>query len=325
MLSHAMATGCFIPAARSLDSAIERVRLAESLGYETVYVTHIAGRESLTVLTAYALATERIRVGTGVVPIYTRTPATMAQTAATIDELSGGRLTLGLGVSHRAVIEGWHGQTIDKPVAEMREYASIVRAILRGEDPPRGEKWSTGFHLVGLERRPQLPLYIAALSPAMLRLAGEIGDGVLLWLCSPQYIEDVVIPEVTKGRERAGKTLEGFDIAPAVPAALVADRSEAFTAMRGDLLPYFGLPFYRAMLERSGFGADIERFDAASGDIEAMKAAISDGFLEQLTAVGDESAVHAGIERYRAAGATSPCVGPVPKTDFEATLKIAIA
>jgi alkanesulfonate monooxygenase SsuD/methylene tetrahydromethanopterin reductase-like flavin-dependent oxidoreductase (luciferase family) len=320
-----MAIGCFIPAARGLDAAIERVKLAESLGYETVYVTHIAGRESLTVLTAYALATSKIRVGTGVVPIYTRTPATMAQTAATVDELSGGRLTLGLGVSHRAVIEGWHGQSIEQPVKEMREYASIVRAILRGEDPPAGERWQTGFHLLGLDTRPQLPIYIAALSPAMLRLAGEIGDGVLLWLCSPQYITDVVIPEVTKGRERAGKTLAGFDIAPAVPAALVQDRASAFAAMRGDLLPYFGLPFYRAMLDRSGFDADIAAFDAAAGDIEAMKAAISDGFLEQLTAVGDEAAVHAGIERYRAAGATSPCVGPVPKTDFEATLKIAVA
>jgi alkanesulfonate monooxygenase SsuD/methylene tetrahydromethanopterin reductase-like flavin-dependent oxidoreductase (luciferase family) len=89
----AVATGCFISTGRSLDDAIERVRLAESLGYESVYVTHIAGRESLTVLTAYALATSTIRVGTGVVPIYTRTPATMAQTAATVDELSGGRLT----------------------------------------------------------------------------------------------------------------------------------------------------------------------------------------------------------------------------------------
>src|SRR5438309_10364603 len=146
-----VATGCFISPGRSLEEAIERVKLAESLGYESVYVTHIAGRESLTVVTAYALVTQRIRVGTGVVPIYTRTPATMAQTAATIDELSGGRLNLGLGVSHRPVVEGWHGQTIDHPVAEMREYASIVRAILRGEDPPAGEKWRTGFRLIGLE------------------------------------------------------------------------------------------------------------------------------------------------------------------------------
>src|SRR5580658_1190615 len=132
-------TGCFISPTRSIEGAIERVKLAESLGYETVYVTHIAGWESLTVLTAYAGATSSIRVGTGVVPIYTRTPATMAQPAATIDTISGGRLTLGLGVSHRVVVENWHGQTIDRPVHEMREYVAIVRAILRGEDPPAGE------------------------------------------------------------------------------------------------------------------------------------------------------------------------------------------
>jgi probable F420-dependent oxidoreductase len=320
-----MAVGCFISTGRSLQSAVDRVKLAESLGYEGVYVTHIAGRESLTVLTVYALSTERIRLGTGVVPVYTRTPATMAQTAATIDELSGGRLNLGLGVSHRPVVEGWHGQTIDRPVAEMREYVAIVRAILRGEDPPQGEKWRTAFALVGLDPRPDLPIYIAALSPAMLRLAGEVADGAVLWLCNPNYIRDVVVPEARKGRERAGKELDGFDVVAAVPAALTDDRDAAYAAMRRDLLPYFGLPFYRAMLERSGFGEDIAAFDAAGGDVEAMQAAISDRFLEALTAAGDEQAVLDGIERYRAAGATSPCVGPIPHTDFEATLRAGAA
>src|SRR3954468_20904737 len=125
-----MAVGCFVSSGRSLDGAVKRIRLAEELGYEACYVTHIAGRESLTLLPIYASATERIRLGTGVVPIYTRTPATMAQTAATIDEFAQGRLNLGLGVSHRPVVEGWHGQSIESPVGEMREYASIVRAIL---------------------------------------------------------------------------------------------------------------------------------------------------------------------------------------------------
>jgi alkanesulfonate monooxygenase SsuD/methylene tetrahydromethanopterin reductase-like flavin-dependent oxidoreductase (luciferase family) len=318
-----VATGCFISSGRSLPAAVERVKLAESLGFESVYVTHVAGRESLTVLSIYAQETTSIRVGTGVVPIYTRTPATMAQTAATIDEHSGGRLTLGLGVSHRPVVEGWHGQTIDRPVAEMREYATIVRAILRGEEPPRGEKWQTGFRLLGVETRPSLPIYIAALSPAMLRLAGEIADGVILWLCNPRYIAEVVIPEVTAGRERAGLGLEGFDIVAAVPGAATAERAAAFEAMRGDLIPYFGLPFYRAMIERTGFGADIAAYDAAGGELDAMRAAISDGFLEELTAVGEASEVRAGLERYRAAGASSPCIGPIPRTDFEQTLRAA--
>ena len=205
-----MAVGCFVSAGRSLDAAVRRVRLAEELGYEACYVTHIAGRESLTLLTIYASSTERLRIGTGVVPIYTRTPATMAQTAATINEFSHGRLRLGLGISHRPVVEGWHGQSIDSPAGEMREYVEIVRAILRGEDPPAGTKWSTGFRLAGVDIAPDLPIYIAALSPLMLRLAGEIADGVLLWLCVPDYIRTVVVPEVTKGREKAGKGLDGL-------------------------------------------------------------------------------------------------------------------
>jgi alkanesulfonate monooxygenase SsuD/methylene tetrahydromethanopterin reductase-like flavin-dependent oxidoreductase (luciferase family) len=208
----------------------------------------------------------------------------------------------------------------------MREYVAIVRAILRGEDPPPGDTWRTGFRLVGLEPQPRLPIYIAALSPSMLRLAGELGDGVLLWLCGPSYIRDVVIPEVTRGRESAGLSLEGFDVVPAVPAAISQDRRATFDALRRELIPYFGLPFYRAMIERSGFGADIEAYDrAAAGDLDAMAAAISDNFLEQLTAVGDASAVRAGVQRYRDAGAASPSVGPTSHTDVAATLRAGIA
>ena len=325
-----MAVGAFITPGRSIERAIEHVRLAESLGYDALYTTHIAGFESLTVLAAYATATERIRLGTGVVPIYTRTPATMAQTALTLDAISGGRLNLGLGVSHRVVVEHWHGQSIDRPVAEMREYIAIVRAILAGEGPPAGEKWRTAFHLMGVEPRPQLPIYVAALSPAMLRAAGEIADGVLLWLCVPEYISSVVIPAVREGRERAGKDLEGFDIVPAVPCAVPAagkQSADVLDGLRGELLTYFGLPFYRAMIERAGFAQEIAAFDeaAGAGDSGAMRAAISDRFLSALAGIGEEGDVRAALERYRAAGATTPCVGPAPHGDLEATLRAAIS
>lgn len=316
-----MPSGCFITPGRSLDQALARVRLAEALGYEAAFVTHIAARESLTVLTAYALASDRIRIGTGVVPIYTRTPATMAQTAATIDELSAGRLVLGLGVSHRIVVEGWHGQTIDRPVTEMREYVAIVRAILRAEPPPAGEKWRTGFRLMGLEPRPELPIFIAALSPAMLRLAGEVGDGVMLWLCSPEYVGEVVVPQVREGRARADKPLDGFTIVAAVPGGVTSDVSAAYDAMRSELVTYFGLPFYRRMLKRSGFGEEIAAYDAAGGDLHGMRAAISDRFLERMTAVGDEARVGAGMQRFSEAGVTLPSIAPIPRTDFEATLR----
>jgi len=314
--------GTFISAGRTLEQAIERVRLAESLGYDSTYVTHIAGRDSLTVLAAYAAATERIRLGTGVLPIYSRTPAATAQTAATIDELSGGRMVLGVGVSHRLTVEAWYGQSIDRPVAEMREYVGAIRAMFRGEEPPEGEKWPTKFRFMGYDVRPELPIYVAALSPNMLRLAGEIGDGVLLWLCDPPYVRDVVIPEVTKGRERAGKGLEGFDIVPAVPAAVTADRDATLERLRGDLVTYLSLPFYRSMLERSGFGGEIAGFDEgiAAGDVERAKASMSEAMLDSLGGFGGGAEVRGAVERYLDAGATSPGVSPVPTADFDATL-----
>jgi F420-dependent oxidoreductase-like protein len=298
--------GSFISVGRDLGTAVERVKLAEELGYESVYVTHIAARDPFIVLSAYAAATKTIKLGTGVTPIYARTPVSMAQTAATLDEHSGGRMILGLGVSHRPVVEGWYGQTIDKPVRETREYVGAVRAMFRGEDPPPGEKWPTGFHFMGYEPRPDLPIYLAGLSPRMLRAAGEIADGVILWLCEPTYIEEVVVPEVTKGREKAGKPFEGFDIVAAVPSAVTDDPQSAIETMRKDLVPYFHLPFYRAMIERSGFEPDIEK---------------ADGFIKTLAGIGSEDEARATLERYREAGATSPCVGPIPKTDFETTLR----
>src|SRR6266496_1028433 len=131
--------GAFISAGKSLDRTLDRVRHADELGYDSVYTTHIAGRDSLTTLAIYASVSERVRLGTGVVPIFSRTPAAMAQTAATIDEFSGGRMVLGLGVSHKITVENWYGAEISKPVTQMREYASIVRAIFQGEAPPEGE------------------------------------------------------------------------------------------------------------------------------------------------------------------------------------------
>jgi alkanesulfonate monooxygenase SsuD/methylene tetrahydromethanopterin reductase-like flavin-dependent oxidoreductase (luciferase family) len=315
--------GAFISAGKSLESALDRVRRADGLGFDAVYTTHIAGRDALSLLTAYASVSERIRLGTGVVPIFARTPAAMAQAAATIDEFSGGRMVLGLGVSHQVTVENWYGARIQKPVTQMREYVGIVRAILRGEAPPQGEFFNTRFQFMGYEPRPELPIYVAALSPNMLRLAGEAADGVMLWLCNPDYVRDVAIPEARAGRERAGKELEGFDVVAAVPSAVTSDPDEARARLRSDLIPYFSLPFYRAMLERSGYGDDIAGFDAGmkAGDPAAATAAISDAFLGKLAAIGTDEDAAASIARYREAGATSPCVGAVRGTDFDATLE----
>ena len=317
--------GAFISAGRSLDDALRRVRKADELGYDSAYTTHIAGRDSLTLLMAYAAVSERIRLGTGVLPIYSRTPVATAQQAATIDEFSRGRMVIGLGVSHQVTVENWYGVELVKPIKAMREYVGIVRAAFLGEDPPDGEIFRSNFRFMGIQPRPDLPIYVAALSPKMLRAAGEIADGVMLWLCNPEYIREVVVPEVRAGRERAGKSMSGFDIVAAVPAAATDDRDAAYATMRSDLVTYFSLPFYRAMIERSGFAEDIAAFDAGmqAGDVERAKAAISDRFLEALTAIGSPQDVRAGVQRYADAGATSPCVGGVPGTDFEQMLDTA--
>ncbi len=318
-----MGLGSFISVGRSLETAVQRVERADKLGYESVYVTHIAARDSVTTLMAYAARTERIRLGTGVLPIYSRTPVATAQSFATLDEYSEGRAVIGLGVSHRPVVEGWYGDSIDKPVSEMREYAQIVRATLRGEDPPAGERYRSSFHFLGYEPRHDLPIYLAALSPGMLRLAGEIADGVMLWLCNPDYIRDVVVPAVREGREKAGRDLEGFDIVAAVPSAVTSEPAEARGRLRQELLPYFSLPFYRTMLERSGYEDDVAGFDEAmTGDgPEAAADAISDRFLGRLAAIGSADEAVAAMRGYRDAGASSPCVGPVAKTDFDSTLE----
>jgi alkanesulfonate monooxygenase SsuD/methylene tetrahydromethanopterin reductase-like flavin-dependent oxidoreductase (luciferase family) len=312
-----VALGTFIGVGKSLETALQRVEMAERLGYESAYVTHIAGRDSITVLMAYAARSERLRLGTGVTPIYSRTPAAAAQSYATLDEFSGGRAVAGLGVSHRPVVEAWYGQQIDKPLLEMREYAGIVRAIFRGEDPPQGEKFHSGFHFMGFEPRPDIPIYLAGLSPGMLRLAGEIADGVVLWLCNPEYIREVVVPTVAEGRAKAGKPAEGFDIVAAVPSAVTGEPDQARAQLRSELIPYFSLPFYRKMIELSGYGDDIAAFDAAGGD----PAKISDGFISTLAAIGGAEEAIATVRRYADSGATSPCLGGIAKTDFDTTLE----
>lgn len=318
-----MAVGTFISVGRSLEGALDRVRLAERLGYHSVYTTHLAGRDSLTVLGAYANVSESVGIGTGVLPIHSRTPAATAQQAVTIDEMSGGRLRLGIGISHRVTVENWYGGKIEKPVSEMRDYVAVLRAMFAGEDPPESKWFPTRFHFLGVRPRADLPIYLAGLSPRMLELAGEVADGVILWLCNPDYIRDVVVPHVREGRRKAGRKLDGFDIVAAVPTAVTDEVDGARATLRADLSPYFLLPFYRKMIERSGYEADVRLFDEAMerGDASGAAIAISDGFLENLGAIGPPDIAAAAVERYRDAGATSPCIGAIPGTDFTNALE----
>src|SRR5689334_11302572 len=155
-----------VNAVRTLDESVARVKEAERLGYESVWVTQLPdAREAALVLAAYAAATQWVRLGTGVLPIYTRHPTAMVQMAATLDELSAGRFILGLGVSHRVTVEAMWGLKLERPVEAMREYISIVRAGLGdGSANVDGRQFSAHWAYSG-PRRSELPIMISALSP----------------------------------------------------------------------------------------------------------------------------------------------------------------
>jgi alkanesulfonate monooxygenase SsuD/methylene tetrahydromethanopterin reductase-like flavin-dependent oxidoreductase (luciferase family) len=202
----------------------------------------------------------------------------------------------------------------------MREYVAVLRGAM-GEGASFSGKHYRAQWSLALPRRPPAPaIYLAGLSVRMLELAGEIADGAILWLCTPAYIRDVAMPALTRGRQRTGKPVEGFEIVAAVPLAVTRDRPTAHRAFRGELTRYLTLPFYRAMLEASGFGEALRAFDATGETPDAL--------ADALGAVGDEATARAQVAAYRAAGVTLPAIRPITFPDapwYRHTLEAAAA
>lgn len=301
-----MSLGAYLNPGRDLGAAVDLARRAEALGYESAWVTHGLGRDSFLVL-AYGAATTRLRVGNGVVPIYPRHPAVMAQSALTLAEVTGGRFVLGIGVSHRPMMEAMLGMTLADPLEVMREYVAVLRGAFAGGASFTGRHYRVQWTYAVPERPPAPPIYLAGLSRRMLELAGEIADGVILWLCPPAYVRDVAVPALERGRRRAGKTLAGFAVVSAVPLAITDDRGAALGAFRGELVRYLGLPYYRAMLESAGLGDGLREFDRTGETPVAV--------AEALGAVGDAATARAYVRAYRDAGVTLPAVRPITFPD----------
>jgi alkanesulfonate monooxygenase SsuD/methylene tetrahydromethanopterin reductase-like flavin-dependent oxidoreductase (luciferase family) len=302
-----MALAAFLNPGGDLAATIDCVKLSESLGYDSVWVTHGTGRDSFLVLAAYAAATSRIGVGNGVVPIYPRHPVSMAQAALTLSELSAGRFRLGIGVSHRAMVTGMLGLGLVEPLAVMREYVAVLRGALAGSAAFEGKHYRAHWTLALPTRPPAPPIYLATLGPKMCELAGEIADGAILWLCPPDYVRDVAVPAMERGRRRAGKTLDGFVIASAVPLAVTSDRAAALAAFRTELTRYIALPFYRTMMEAGGLRPALAAYDRDGVVPEAM--------ADTLGGLGDAATVRAYLESYRRAGVTLPAVRPITFPD----------
>jgi F420-dependent oxidoreductase-like protein len=304
----------FNPAVRTLDESVSRAKAAERLGFESVWTTQMPdARDASLVLAAYANHTQRIKLGTGVLPIYTRHPTAMAQMAATLDELSGGRFILGIGISHKVTVEGMWGLRLEQPVDAMREYLTIVRTILRdGACSFEGHQF-TARSAYSAPRRAELPIMISALNPRMLEMAGELADGIVLYMCTPAYVRDHIVPAVRAGREKAGKRLDGFEIVAAVPVSLTSNRTAAHDVFRKTVARYAALPFYRKMMDASGL----------KGDLDQER--VGERVLDELAGIGDAERVRDAIHRYREAGVTLPGVGPFGGHEgaggFEATLE----
>src|SRR5882672_4699707 len=162
-----MRRACYLNPGRDLATAVNLARRVEALGYDSAWVTHGLGRDSFVVLATYGAATSRLGLGNGVVPVYPRHPVAMAQAALTLSELTGGRFTLGLGVSHRASMEGMLGLTLREPLAVMREYVGVLRGALGGTVAFDGRHYRVKWSLAVPERPPTPPLYLAALSRNM--------------------------------------------------------------------------------------------------------------------------------------------------------------
>jgi F420-dependent oxidoreductase-like protein len=306
----------FNPAVRTLDESIARAKAAERLGYESVWLSQLPdARDASLVVAAYAAATERIKFGMGVLPIYTRHPTAMVQMAATLDEMTRGRFILGLGVSHKVTVESMWGLHLDQPVEAMREYLTIVQTSLaEGGCSFEGKHFSAQWSY-SAPRPRNLPVMIAALSSRMLDLAGEMTDGVILWMCAPNYIREHVVPIVKAARERVGKSLDGFEIVAHVPVCLTSDRAAALDVFRPVVWRYANLPYYRKVLDVAGYK---EQLDAGE---------ITEGMLDDFAGIGHEQQVRAAIQRYREAGLTLPAAGPFSghkgAAGYEATLEAA--
>jgi len=256
---------------------VERIVKAEEEGFDGVWFGQVMGPDVMTVLALAGARTRRIELGTSVVPVYLRHPIFMAQQALSVSAVSGGRLTLGLGPSHRVVVEGAWGLSYDRAAAYMREYLTVLRGLVHeGRAQFQGEffRVNVSFQVPGTG---PFPVLISALGPLMLRLAGEMAEGTVTWMTGPRALEGHVIPLITRAAQAAGRPQPR--IAVGLPIALASDADLARQRAAQTFQFYGQLPSYRRMLDLEGVQGPHEV--AIVGSEEQVEAQ-----LRRLAAIG---------------------------------------
>lgn len=306
------------------------VKEAEKAGYDSVWTAEAYGSDAATVLGWLAGQTSTIKLGSGIFQMPGRSPAMTAMTAATIDQLSGGRMLLGIGSSGPQVAEGWHGQRFAKQLQRTREYVAVVRMALARERVqfdgqtltlplPDGPGKALKLTIGPVQER--IPIYLAAIGPKNTALAGEIADGWIPTLFSPEHVSQLR-PLLQEGAARSGRSLEDFDIAPTVNVFVTDDLEAARNAMRPFIALYVGgmgskkQNFYNNLVKRYGFEAEADVIQDLylEGKREEAMAAIPDRLIDMVSLCGPKDVVKERLSIYRDAGVGTLGVTPLAFT-----------
>ncbi|HEV8153279.1 MAG TPA: LLM class F420-dependent oxidoreductase [Solirubrobacteraceae bacterium] len=315
----------------SSEDQLEIVQEAERLGYHSVWTAEAYGSDAATILGWIAGQTSTIRIGSAIFQIPGRSPAMTAMTAATLDQLSDGRMLLGIGSSGPQVAEGWHGQRFGRQMQRTREYVAVVRKALARErlefhgetlELPLPDGPGKALKLTIAPVQDRIPIYLAAIGPNNTRLAGEVADGWIPTLFSPEHVAEFR-PLLQEGADRVeGKTLDGFDIAPTVSVFVTDDLQAARDAMRPFIALYVGgmgsrqQNFYNQLVQRYGFedaAREVQDLYLDGKRDEAM-AALPDELIDTVSLVGPKDVVRERLAVYRDAGVGTLGVTPLTFT-----------
>src|SRR6266576_618531 len=306
---------------------LEIAQTAESLGYDSVWTAEAYGSDAATILAWLAAGTSKIKLGSGIFQIPARSAAMTAMTAATIDNLSGGRMLLGLGTSGPQVSEGFHGVRFAKQLQRTREYVAVLRKALNREkiefhgqtmDAPTPDGPGKALKLTIKPVQEKIPILLAVLGPKNVALAGEIADGWLPVFFSPEHTQSLRGP-LEEGAARVGRSLEDFRICPSVNVMIGDDIESARNAMRPILALYVGgmgsreQNFYNRLVSAYGFGREAEQVQElylAGRKTEAMFA-LPDELIDLVSIVGPRDRAKARIRAFRDAGVDTLIVWPV--------------
>ena len=297
---------------RDIHEQLQFVSIAEARGFRGAWVSEVNGSDAVTQAAAAATATNAMRVGTAIVPIQTRDPLLMAQTAHSLAELSDGRFVLGLGTSTKVIVEDWHGRPWGKPVSGTREYVGLVRRLLAGERVTAEGTYALRRASLGVRSPRQVPIHLAALNDAMLRLAGEIGDGAILNFVSPSQVKRSVAI-MREARAAAGVTAP-FEVSIYFRVTVTAKPEAALPRYQQELLTYVLAPVYQNFFAQDGYEALCKSTAElwGRGEREAALSGIPLTFAAERALIGTRTHISGQLREYAAAGMDTALIMPVP-------------